>query len=99
MHTIATKIAAARAARRHRVAEQSQLLWEERRRVGLRPGFGDRPYWDTRLPMQAVRALALPYNWLSDRLGAGSAMVVCADRVEAAERVGPPPAHLIRQSG
>jgi SAM-dependent methyltransferase len=76
-----------------------QYLWEERRRVALRPGFGDRPYWDTRLPMQAVRALALPYNWLSDRLGVGSAMVVCADRVEAAGRVGPPPAHLIRQPG
>ena len=38
MHTIATKIAAARVARRHRVAEQSQLLWEERRRAARRAG-------------------------------------------------------------
>jgi hypothetical protein len=36
MQTIATKIAAARVARRHRVAEQSQLLWEERRRAARR---------------------------------------------------------------
>jgi hypothetical protein len=36
MHTIATKIAGARLARRHRVAEQSQLLWEERRRAARR---------------------------------------------------------------
>jgi hypothetical protein len=36
MHAIATKIAAARAARRHRLAEQSQLLWEEQRRAARR---------------------------------------------------------------
>jgi hypothetical protein len=45
MHTLATKLAAARVARRHRLAEQSHLLWEERRRVSRRavPGpFGFR---------------------------------------------------------
>jgi hypothetical protein len=44
--------------------------------------------------MQALRLLALPYNWLTDRLGAGSTMVVCADRVGSAERLTPPPAFL-----
>jgi 2-polyprenyl-3-methyl-5-hydroxy-6-metoxy-1,4-benzoquinol methylase len=71
-----------------------QYIWEERRGTQLEPGFGDRPYWDTKLPMQALRALALPYNWLTDRLGAGSTMVVCADRVADRERVTPPPAFL-----
>jgi hypothetical protein len=46
MHTIAAKIAAARVARRYRLAEQSQLLWAERRRAARRavPGgpFGFR---------------------------------------------------------
>ncbi|HEV8638143.1 MAG TPA: class I SAM-dependent methyltransferase [Chloroflexota bacterium] len=63
-------------------ATSLQYLWEERRGFRPVPGDGARPYWDTRLPMQALRALALPYTWLADRLGAGSAMVVCADRVE-----------------
>jgi 2-polyprenyl-3-methyl-5-hydroxy-6-metoxy-1,4-benzoquinol methylase len=71
-----------------------QYIWEERRGVELTPGFGDRPYWDTSLPLQAVRLLALPYNWLTDRLGAGSTMVVCADRVDAIPAITPPPAFL-----
>jgi hypothetical protein len=36
MHTLVTKITAVRAARRQRVAERSQLLWEERRRTARR---------------------------------------------------------------
>jgi len=36
MHTIVTKIAAARAARRDRLAEQTRALWEERRRLARR---------------------------------------------------------------
>jgi len=40
MHAIATKIAAARAARRNRLAEQTHLLWEERRRAARRAAPG-----------------------------------------------------------
>ena len=36
MHTVITKITAARSARRHRLAEQTQALWEERRRLARR---------------------------------------------------------------
>ena len=36
MHTIVTKIATARVARRYRLAEQSHQLWEERRRASRR---------------------------------------------------------------
>jgi hypothetical protein len=36
MHTVITRIAAARRARRDRLAEQTQLLWEERRRLARR---------------------------------------------------------------
>lgn len=43
MHAIATKITAARVARRLRSAEQSQLLWEERRRTARRHAAID-PY-------------------------------------------------------
>ena len=43
MHAIATKITTARAARRHRHAMQSQLLWEERRRTARRDAAAD-PY-------------------------------------------------------
>jgi SAM-dependent methyltransferase len=70
-------------------ATSLQYLWEERRGFRPAPGDGARPYWDTRLPMQALRVLALPYTWLADRLGAGSAMVVCADRV-GSDRTGRP---------
>jgi len=41
MHTIVTTIAAARAARRYRRAEQTHLLWEERRRVARRSFTGE----------------------------------------------------------
>ena len=37
MHTAITKIAAARSARRRHHAEQTQALWEERRRLARRP--------------------------------------------------------------
>lgn len=57
-----------------------QYVWEDRMGVRLRPGDGERPFWDTGLPFQALRALALPYTLLADRLAAGSTMVVCADR-------------------
>ena len=77
------------------LATSLQYLWEERRGFRPVPGDGGRPYWDTRLPLQALRAVALPYTWLADRLGAGSAMVVCADRVETPVRA-PPPAFLAR---
>jgi hypothetical protein len=40
MHTIVTKIAAARVARRSRLAEQAHLLWEERRRAARRAAPG-----------------------------------------------------------
>ena len=40
MHTFVAKIAAARVARRYRLAEQSQLLWEERRRASRRAVTG-----------------------------------------------------------
>ena len=68
-----------------------QYLWEERQGFRPNPGDGTRPFWDTALPMQLLRALALPYNWLADRLGAGSTMVVCADRVSDS-----PPSFLTR---
>jgi SAM-dependent methyltransferase len=57
-----------------------QYLWEDRGSQALAPGDGTRPYWDMRLAMQAARLAALPYNWLTDRLGAGSTMVVTANR-------------------
>jgi hypothetical protein len=36
MHTLVTKIAATRRARRNRLAEQTHALWEERRRHARR---------------------------------------------------------------
>lgn len=72
-----------------------QYIWEERRGVELVPGEGRRPFWDTMLPFQALRALVLPYNWLTDRVGAGSTMVVCADRLPTG--VAPPPEFLTRR--
>jgi uncharacterized protein YdbL (DUF1318 family) len=41
MHTIVIKIAAARAARRQRLAEQTHALWEERRRIARRSVPGE----------------------------------------------------------
>jgi SAM-dependent methyltransferase len=72
------------------LATSLQYLWEERHGFRPAPGDGARPFWDTRLPLQALRALALPYTWLADRVGAGSAMVVCADRVAPAPLARPP---------
>ena len=48
MHTIVTKVAAARVARRYRLAEQSHQLWEERRRASRRAAPG--PQLGFRIP-------------------------------------------------
>ena len=74
-----------------------QYIWEDMRHAHLAPGVGDRPFWDMGPLFQVARAIAFPYNWLTDRFGAGSTMVVTAVR-STSHVDADPPDFLARQT-
>jgi len=63
------------------LATSVQYALEERRGWRPKPADPERVYWEGTAVAQLARLAAVPYTWLTDKLGEGSTMIVCAERV------------------